>query len=128
MSIRTINTSSYFSRSFSILTCTFLALTALEVDADLSNNDKARNAVALGRVASQCGQNSTPAVAVSPMLSLDLASETSGLTYSEVIQMLQADSSQELVQHRVNELEADIKAGRKTCKELLSRIYAGEKR
>lgn len=109
------------------IVCVFLSLSALTASAGLSNDDKARNAIALGRVTYQCGQNSVPIVFVSPKFSIDLANETSGLNYPEVLAMLRTGNSQELVQHRVSELEADIKTGRKTCKQLLSRIYGGKK-
>lgn len=108
-----------------VLTYLLLTFSALTVNAGLSNNDKARNAIAIGRVTYQCGQDSHPKVFVSPKYSIDLASAASGLNYPEVLSMLRTGNSQELVQHRVNELTADIKAGRKTCPDLLSKIYGG---
>ncbi|MEH6448550.1 MAG: hypothetical protein V7765_07755 [Oleispira sp.] len=105
------------ANSFTLLLLTIFGLTAY---ADLSTNDKARNAIALGRVTYQCGQNSTPTVAVPPALPIDLAYEASGLVFADVLKVLKTGNSQELVQQRVDQLKADIKAGRKTCADLLS--------
>lgn len=99
---------------------------ALTVEAELNNDDKARDAIAIGRVTYECGQSSPSKTFVSPKFSIDLAHDVSGLTYPEVLSMLRTGNSQELVQKRVNELEADIKAGRRTCSEFLAKIYGGK--
>lgn len=87
----------------------------MHISKNIGTDDKAKNAIALGRVTYPCGQKTTPIEFVSSKFSIGLAREASGLTYPDIMQTLRTEDSQELAQLEVNKLDAEIKAGRKTC-------------
>lgn len=92
---------------------------ALPVIASTTLNDEALLAVAVGRVAYQCGQHSIPPIFVAPQSFMNVASEKSGLSIPDVIQALKMGNSQARVERMVQGLKREIKAGRKACSDYI---------
>lgn len=87
--------------------------------------DYARSAISLGRVATQCGMNSSPQIKVLPQSVISYAMNFSGLPYEQLMQALKEEQAQSIISKEVSELQMEIKQGKVTCASILSLLHRG---
>lgn len=87
--------------------------------------DYARSAISLGRVATQCGMNSSPQIKVPPQSVISYAMNFSGLSYDQLMQALKEGQAQSIISKEVTDLQMEIKQGKMTCSSVISLVQRG---